>query len=637
MDEEFDTSVDTSFDDTTLDAPDSGGSFEGGDVDNFMSDTVDADDYADDFYETSSDIGASMDDSADVSGIMDSSAEIGAIDDQTLDVGGLDESSSDIGSLMDDVSDVDSTMDGGSDADLYQATPISDMQIVQEDGSVDILENIMAANADTDADVQTDASQPLEDQFADGSDAALVGANDMGGETVVDHSDVQETAYDQLKAYMFDHNYGKQHEVEYSQDPEWQELNNAFRVEQGLEPINYGTEDWTDTHVDDVRAELVAMGIPEDSPELEAILQNEQQGIDAIRSGDASSDVDGLMDDTDDVSGADVQAAGGGEFTEASEDITALMDDVDASGETGDVATDTGSETGDVASPMDAPIHMTQSDVDWYIENANDPESLRQMQAGIASRRIVVDADTEIPTDAAIENVPDGETETDCDLGASDTDWERTSLTKEQEAQLEEMAEKGEIDIIEVEPNLPDPEHADLHLPTKKTGEFFGEVGNSAFVPKDIQALQKMVEYGQSSVEYVDGYPEFAPFTSHESAWGTIHGQVEIPHMTDQRKNPTWEYGRRPGGASHDPNYDLGNFAQADNALLEQLKGSNPDLTADDIQAYREAKRLVWHECADGKTMQLVPIEIHNACRHSGGVSDMKYRMAWGDIRLDYD
>jgi len=156
MDEEFDTSVDTSFDDATLDVPDSGGSFDSGDVDNYMSDTVDANDYADDFYEASSDIGTLMDDSADISDIMDSSAEIGAIDGQTLDVGGLDESSSDIGSLMDDVSDVDSTMDGGSDADLYQATPISDMQIVQEDGSVDTLENIMAANADTGADVAPD-------------------------------------------------------------------------------------------------------------------------------------------------------------------------------------------------------------------------------------------------------------------------------------------------------------------------------------------------------------------------------------------------------------------------------------------------------------------------------------------------
>ena len=104
--------------------------------------------------------------------------------------------------------------------------------------------------------------------------------------------------------------------------------------------------------------------------------------------------------------------------------------------------------------------------------------------------------------------------------------------------------------------------------------------------------------------------------------------------MTDNRKNPTWEFGRRPSGTSHDPNYDLGNFAQADNSLLERIRETYPDATVDDIVAFRESNNLTWHECADGKTMQLVPTEIHDACRHSGGVSEMKYRMAWGDIEL---
>ena len=57
-----------------------------------------------------------------------------------------------------------------------------------------------------------------------------------------------------------------------------------------------------------------------------------------------------------------------------------------------------------------------------------------------------------------------------------------------------------------------------------------------------------------------------------------------------------------------------------------------PDLTADEFQKYRESNKLTWHECPDGKTMQLVPTDIHNACRHSGGVAEMKYHMSWGDI-----
>lgn len=480
MNDEFDSTVDTSFDDTSSDVTDSSIGTDGGDVGSYLDDTVDASEYADDFFEDSADVESLMSDVTDTDAIttMDTVADADASDvvpsgdgvasDSTSDIdalmadtgeaesgldtageltGEFDDSSTDVAALMDDTSDVSTLMDdltdlGGDDqslsgehseaetditslmddavdADVYQATPNSDIQIVQEDGSVDTLENIMAANADTDADAPADVAQPIEDLVTDGSADT---SSNIGGEVMTDHSDMEGTAYDQLMAYMSEHNYGRQHEAEYSQDPQWQELNNAYRLEQGLEPIDYGTQDWTDTHVDDVRAELVAMGIPEDSPELEAILQNEQRGIDAIRSGDTSPDVDSLMDDTGDQGVADVQDGDEGNLAEPSADITTLLDDVDTSDETSDVTTDAGDEATDVGSLMDTPIHMTQSDVDWYIENANDPESLRQMQAGIASGRIVIDVDTEIPTDAAIESVSDVPTEIDYDAVYSGLD-----------------------------------------------------------------------------------------------------------------------------------------------------------------------------------------------------------------------
>ena len=63
-------------------------------------------------------------------------------------------------------------------------------------------------------------------------------------------------------------------------------------------------------------------------------------------------------------------------------------------------------DTGNLSEPVGEPIYMTQSDVEWYMEHANDPESLRQMRDGIASGRIQVDADTELPTDDAIDAAP---------------------------------------------------------------------------------------------------------------------------------------------------------------------------------------------------------------------------------------
>ena len=214
------------------------------------------------------------------------------------------------------------------------------------------------------------------------------------------------------------------------------------------------------------------------------------------------------------------------------------------------------------------------------------------------------------------------------------TDWGRTSNTPQEEQILYDMESNAELEIPKENPSLQDPMHSDLHLPTEKTGTFSREIGNSEFTPNSSEALETMAQYGRTTVEYKDNYPDFSPFTKHDSPWGTIDTQVEIPHMTADRENPTWELGKRPKGTSHDPNYDLGNFAQADNELLRRLQKQCPDqsISVDDVINFRKENCLTWHECPDGKTMQLVPRSIHDACRHSGGVSEMKYRMAWGDI-----
>ena len=77
-------------------------------------------------------------------------------------------------------------------------------------------------------------------------------------------------------------------------------------------------------------------------------------------------------------------------------DSTLLNDEADAIG-------DVNTETEGLPETVGEPIHMTQSDVEWYIENANDSESLRQMRDDIASGRIQVDADTEVPSDDSVD------------------------------------------------------------------------------------------------------------------------------------------------------------------------------------------------------------------------------------------
>ena len=209
-------------------------------------------------------------------------------------------------------------------------------------------------------------------------------------------------------------------------------------------------------------------------------------------------------------------------------------------------------------------------------------------------------------------------------VAADEHHWDRTMLTTEEEAVLNEI-DLQEGTVVEKNEGFdPEPVHSDLVFPSD-TGTFRGDRGNSPFVPSDSDALAEIEKYGADSVEYRDGYPDFTPFSKHDSPWGEFDTSVEIPHMTADRQNPKYEFGRR--SSSHAFDEDIGNFSQADNELASRY-GLDPM----DIQRWREDNGLTWHEYADGKTMQLVPTKIHSACRHSGGVSEMKYRQEWGDI-----
>lgn len=115
--------------------------------------------------------------------------------------------------------------------------------------------------------------------------------------------DTDASAYYKLRDYYYSHDYNQGNYSEYSKDPEWQALNNEYLQEQGKEPIDYSEKDWTDTHVEKIRDELVALGIPENSPELDAIIKNEQQGIDEIinnASIDEPND-EGLLDGVEEI------------------------------------------------------------------------------------------------------------------------------------------------------------------------------------------------------------------------------------------------------------------------------------------------------------------------------------------------
>ena len=214
----------------------------------------------------------------------------------------------------------------------------------------------------------------------------------------------------------------------------------------------------------------------------------------------------------------------------------------------------------------------------------------------------------------------------------------RTMLTSSEERFLHALEKEGKVNIPGVRYDLPDPEEPNFRLPADQTkGKFLGIRGESAFVPEDIDAQRKLAEYGRTSVEYKGQEPDFTPFSRHKSPWGEIDFVVKIGHMTSNRYNGKFEYGRRPKGTKFDPMYEPGNFAQADLELANDLSNDERTITPQEIEKYRIDNHLVWHECADCMTMMLVPEEIHMHCPHTGGTSYSGYLVEWGDVERDFD
>lgn len=210
-------------------------------------------------------------------------------------------------------------------------------------------------------------ADPLDDMSVDDpeSNADIIGIQeDEQGEAVdvlYEEADAQPdspleaevSAYNQLADYYNSHNYGQQDYAEYSKDPEWQELNNAYLQELGRDPIDYSGGETSD--ITDIRDELIAAGIPENSPELDAIMANEQAGIDAI--------------------------------VEVQQSSSPPIDPID------DGASNSPTESLDTVGASNEPVHLTQSETEEFIENSSDKEALQNLRDGIESGDIKIDVD----------------------------------------------------------------------------------------------------------------------------------------------------------------------------------------------------------------------------------------------------
>ena len=305
-----------------------------------------------------------------------------------------------------------------------------------------------------------------------------------------------------------------------------------------------------------------------------------------------------------------------------------------------DVAEDGYVRHRDGAADGDFTDRMSYEDAQRYNAFMNDPDGYRASMDGVdVSGWNGSDggaSDGGVPNGSAADgSAPDGGDSLHAPnsepLGTHEADYSTTANTPEEEAILRDMEAKGEYDMdgqsygpIEVDAGKLDPKEPGQRLPTDKNGTIIGEreSGTFEYVPDDAEAQNIMSSYGEYSVKYVDGEPDFSPFAKQDTQWGSVDCQVEIGHMV----------GERQGNSEY-----AGNYQQADIALSEKISSeTGQTVTSNQIKAYREAAHLTWHETSDGKTMQLIPTEINKSCAHKGGVAAKKYEQAWGDVALNY-
>lgn len=242
----------------------------------------------------------------------------------------------DVGSLMDAAEPQDAPADAPSDVSGETQEP-------ETDAASDIA-NLMDEAAMEEWNTQDTTEAPAETDVAALMDAGET--EDFSKDTPDTPLEAEKSAYDELADYYSSHNYGQQHFSEYSKDPQWQELNNAYLQELGYDPIDYGNDEAP--NIDDIRDELVAWGIPEDSPELAAILAYEQAGIDALKNDkEEESDMKDINDLSAETPLDEIPVL---QDDDAVKSLKELMDETEADADTetaGELPEDLGGESSD--------------------------------------------------------------------------------------------------------------------------------------------------------------------------------------------------------------------------------------------------------------------------------------------------
>ena len=141
-----------------------------------------------------------------------------------------------------------------------------------------------------------------------------------------------------------------------------------------------------------------------------------------------------------------------------------------------------------------------------------------------------------------------------------------------------------------------------------------GKRGESLYILQDEECRKLLETKNLDGIKYKNGIPNFDSISE---------GTCKIKSMTKYRE----DYYDEEKGL-----YIEGNFTQYDKIMKETLESKGFQLR--EVKCNDGRVRTNWfdsngieytrHEKSDMKTMQLVPRKIHEECKHSGGVAEIK-------------
>ena len=153
-------------------------------------------------------------------------------------------------------------------------------------------------------------------------------------------------------------------------------------------------------------------------------------------------------------------------------------------------------------------------------------------------------------------------------------------------------------------------------------GDWSSKMGDSIFLGKSQAFKDKVSEFGTNGVQYVNGYPDYRPFTHYDSIavdgkeLKDVNLEVIVENMGDplSAKNLVMKVNSKNGD-----NLDFiakSNLISARENLAKKLS-----ISVTDVMEIENAYKLTWVMKQDMKTMQLIPSVISKEAEHSDGLA----------------